>query len=106
MRRPRDSGRAVTRGLQQHAADRAGARGRSGVVARRRSRAIRGDTHGLASAIAIGLAIGATNLAWPQVREIARWGATFVTGAEPQTADAVALLGNAVQVSVPVALAA
>jgi len=62
--------------------------------------------YGVAAAAATGLATAIVRLAWPQLRESARWATTFVGDVEPRTADVVALVGSAVQVSVPLALAA
>ena len=59
--------------------------------------------HGIAGACALGLATALVGMAWPSVRGIAGWLATYAFGAESGVYDVAAFMTAALQRSLPLA---
>lgn len=59
--------------------------------------------HGIAGACALGLAWAMIGVAWPSIREVASWVATWTLGADSGFGDVAALVTAAVQKSLPLA---
>jgi len=59
--------------------------------------------HGIAGACALGLATALVGMAWPSVRGVAGWLATYALGAESGVYDVAAFMTAALQRSLPLA---